>query len=280
MVIALSIAVVLLLAAVALISYHALRYKRRYYQSIGQRIKGPVPTTPLSGFHPVFANDEFGPTLRSEVHFVGQAGAVISGTSDAEAWILAVLAKESTHMFEFGTCSGKTTYLWARNSPPDARVVTLTLAPDQVESYKASGEDSRRSIESALSESRFTRFRYSGTDVEGKVTQLFGDSKEFDETPYLGQIDLIFVDGSHAYSYVKSDTEKALRMLKPGGVILWHDYKPWDHGARGVVEYLNELRSQLPLVHLQGTTLIAYRADQASRGVSAAREAGERPAHA
>ena len=41
-------------------------------------------------------------------------------TSDYEAWIISVLSKKSNNIFEFGTCSGKTTYLMALNSNKDA----------------------------------------------------------------------------------------------------------------------------------------------------------------
>ena len=46
--------------------------------------------------------------------------------------------------------------------------------------------------------------------VAGKVEQLFADSKTLDVSPWAGQCDLVFVDGSHAYSYVVSDSEKVL----------------------------------------------------------------------
>lgn len=35
---------------------------------------------------------------------------VPGGTSDTEAAILAVMATDAMRMFEFGTCTGKTTY--------------------------------------------------------------------------------------------------------------------------------------------------------------------------
>ena len=50
-------------------------------------------------------------------------------TSDYESWVLSVLAKKSKNIFEFGTCSGKTTYLLATNSSDDCKIFTITLFP-------------------------------------------------------------------------------------------------------------------------------------------------------
>lgn len=222
------------------------------------RARWPIPTVPLTELDTVFATNDLGPTLETEVRFVGRGPLVVpGGTSDAEAWVLATLAKTARNIFEFGTCSGKTTYLVARNSPPDARVTTITLAPDQTGDYKTEAGDTRRNVRIALRESKHTRFLYNGTEVEPKVQQLFGDSKAFDETPFLEACDLIFVDGSHAYSYVLSDSRKALRMVKPGGVILWHDYV--GPQEEGVFRGMNELARELPLMHVEGTTFVAYR---------------------
>ncbi|HEX5970935.1 MAG TPA: class I SAM-dependent methyltransferase [Gemmatimonadaceae bacterium] len=208
---------------------------------------------------PVFQPGPFGPTRETEVAFIGRGPYVVDGgTSDAEAWVLAVLARRSTLMFEFGTCTGKTAYLWARNSPPGARVVTLTLAPDDVSSYQRESSDDASDVQFALRESSHTDFLYSGSPVDGKVEQLFGDSKTFDVSPWEGRCDLVFVDGSHAYSYVVSDSEKALRLVAPGGLVLWHDYAGPRH-APGVYRALNELAGRMPLVRIEGTTLVAYR---------------------
>jgi predicted O-methyltransferase YrrM len=218
-----------------------------------------IPIVRLDEFHEVFARTEPGFNPESEVSFIGYW--VRGGTSSFESWVLSVLAKQATSLFEFGTCSGKTTYLWAKNSPAEARIVTLTLGKDQHADYLAAGEDNLLAIQTALAESAFDSFMYSGTPVEHKITQLFGDSKRFDETPYLKQFDLIFIDGSHAYSYVKNDTEKALRMLKEGGLLLWHDYRYRNLETRGVRQYLDELSETLPLIRLDETTIVAYRND-------------------
>ncbi|MEX2572506.1 MAG: class I SAM-dependent methyltransferase [Gemmatimonadota bacterium] len=236
------------------------KYRQRLYVCEGRELAPAIPLVSLGQFDDAFESGEHGPTRATEVHFIGNGDGVPGGTTEREAWILAVLAKRASRLFEFGTCTGRTTYLWARNSPPDAHIATITLTPDEADEYRHEGGDSRRALQTARLESRYTRFMYSGAPAEEKVEQLFGDSKELDERPFAADCDLVFVDGSHAYSYVKSDSEKALEMVAPGGVVLWHDYKGPNSDAEGVFRYLNELARELDLVQLQGTNLVAYRA--------------------
>lgn len=208
---------------------------------------------------PVFTPGAFGPGRETEVSFVGRGPYVVDGgTTDGEAWILAALAKNAHLLFEFGTCTGKTAYLWARNAADDARVITLTLAPEEREAYDVGAADDAKDVSYALRESNYAEFMYSGTDVERKVEQIFGDSKAVDVSPWAGLCDLVFVDGSHAYSYVVSDSSKALELVRPGGLVLWHDYNGPRHSP-GVYRALNELATQYPLVHIKGTALVAYR---------------------
>ncbi len=221
-----------------------------------------VPVISLGDFDPVFVpHPVFGPTLEAEVRFVGRGNMhVLGGTTDLESWILAVMAKRARQMFEFGTCTGKTTYLWAVNSPPDARIATLTLPPEAADAIVVARDDEARAVAIAAGESVCTDFVYSGTEAEAKVTQLFADSMAFDETPYVDTCDLVFVDGAHSYTYVVSDTRKALRMVRPGGLILWHDYYRANSDTTwGPNVYLDELVDVLPLVNLDGTTIVAYR---------------------
>jgi len=219
----------------------------------------PIPRVLPEVVDPVLRPGPLGPTRDTEVGFIGRGPyAVDGGTSDAEAWILAVLAKRARRMFEFGTCTGKTTYLWARNSPPEARVMTVTLPPDHLNDYKREATDAARDVQYALRESSHTEFLYSDSPVAAKVEQLYADTKSLDVSPWAGSCDLVFVDGSHAYSYVVSDSAKALELVAPGGLVLWHDYKG-PRMAPGVYRALNELAKRLPLVRIEGTTLVAYR---------------------
>jgi len=249
----------LLLILLFFANFHLVRYRKRVHHNKDIYRGAPIPSVHLADFDDLFKLDNNGIALSAEVAFIGQGEGALGVTSDAEAWILSVLAKKSATMFEFGTASGRTTYLWAKNSPSNARIITLTLHPDQHELYELDPRDNSDGSASALRESAFTTFVYSGTSVESKITQLYGDSKHFDESPYAGRCDLIFIDGSHAYSYVKSDTEKAFRMLKDGGTIFWHDYRKDLAHTTGVYDFLNEQHKRTPLVRLPGTSLVALR---------------------
>ncbi len=229
------------------------RYQESFRQTSLLR-NWPIPKVEIEQFDARFMPEAQGPSKATEIVFIGGQGSV----SDMEAWILCTFAKSSLNVFEFGTFAGKTTYLLAKNAPKKGKIFTLTLAPEGHSAYKASKGDNAKDTKSALHESIFNTFYYTNTPVASKITQLFADSKLFDESPYVGKMDLIFIDGSHAHSYVESDTQKALKMLKPGGVIFWHDYRG-PNRVPGVFQTLNKLQKDLNLVHIAGTNLVAYK---------------------
>lgn len=71
----------------------------------------------------------------------------------------------------------------------------------------------------------------------------------------LELIDAAFIDGDHSRAAVLRDTGTASELMRPGGIIIWHDY-----GNTGVevTEVLDALHDAgRPLVHVAGT-LLAY----------------------
>lgn len=220
------------------------------------RVHGsPIVAKAIFDLDERFALTRFGPPVSSTVQHIAGIH-VEGGISDLESWILCNYAKTSQQIFELGTATGKTTYLLALNAPAGAEVVTITLHPDHATAGVHERGDDAALKAAAVRESAFDTFLYTGTDVASKITQLFGDSKEFNEIPFAGSMDLIFIDGAHTESYVRSDTKKALTMLRPGGWLFWHDYR----GRRipGVWRALNDLSKELPLVRIKGTSLVAY----------------------
>ena len=61
------------------------------------------------------------------------------------------------------------------------------------------------------------------TDV---VEQVAGQTKH---------LDLLFIDGDHSYEGVKADWEAYKHFLKPGSIIVFHDWG-WAEGVKRVIE--------------------------------------------
>jgi predicted O-methyltransferase YrrM len=51
------------------------------------------------------------------------------------------------------------------------------------------------------------------------------------------RLDLLFIDGDHSYESCRSDVLAWLPHLKPGGIIVMHDYA-WAEGVQRVVDEL------------------------------------------
>ena len=89
-----------------------------------------------------------------------------------------------------------------------------------------------------------------------RVCQIYCDSCDWDTSNYpAGFFDSVLIDGGHQPEVVINDTRKSLQVLRPGGLIMWHDFCPLPEirsqfesvkGVTGGIEsILPELQSQL-----------------------------------
>lgn len=186
-----------------------------------------------------------------EVHVHPRFGAwtLPYGETYALAAITAHLRPEQ--VFEIGTFTGQGTRILAENSSGSATVYTLDLPPDRL---RLPG------MESEPPEHQAARIgeAFKGTPAASKIKQLYGDSAQFDYSPFEGKVDLAFVDGVHTFEYVSGDSRAALRMLKPMGVVVWDDCSA---ELPGVVKALAELSHEIPIVRVSSTRLAVYRQD-------------------
>lgn len=132
-------------------------------------------------------------------------------------------------IFEIGTYDGATSLHFAKCCP-GSQVFTIDLPPQPDSHFKVGS-------------------RYTGTPYESQIVQLYGDSTKFDFSPYLKQMDLVFVDGSHEFDVVRIDSINALKMVSGGGIIVWDDYLNY----RGVKKVIEELAKRYPIKHLADT---------------------------
>jgi predicted O-methyltransferase YrrM len=174
---------------------------------------------------------------------------------------LVVIAKLIAHykplkLFEIGTFDGRTTLNMAANSPVDAKVYTLDLPKEEMNSTALILEtDDKNYINKDISGSRYIQ-----TQIKSKIVQLYGDSAKFNFKPLFNTMDFVFIDGAHSYNYVLNDSAISLRLLKDRkGVIVWHDY---DSVWEGVTEALNRLYENdieySKIKHISGTSLVCF----------------------
>lgn len=170
----------------------------------------------------------------------------LSNLDPYERYAVAALAvlRKPRRILEIGTYDGATTLLLAR-AAPDAEIFTLDLPPESAGSATVTWETDNAAAGVG------SRFR--GDPDAVRITQLLGDSRTFDFSPWHGTIDLVLVDGGHAYEPAKADTGSAQKLLASGGMIIWDDYTV---GWPGVVRAVDE--SGLSVIRLAGTDLAVH----------------------
>ena len=234
------------------------KIKKFFTKSIIQEID-------ITDIHKVFHLKEISKNLRGpkddviiKSFSISPSNNIVGMTSDYEAWIISSFSKISKKIFEFGTCSGKTTYLMGLNSSDDTRIVSITLNPYHLNSIRKIDKDNKVSFRNIINESVYDKFLFSGKEVEKKIEIIFQNSLNFDYNKYKKEMDLIFIDGGHTYSVVKSDSEKSFEMINKNGIILWHDYVPGKRSSKDIVKYLNEISKQKKIYKIKHTSLCCF----------------------
>ena len=130
--------------------------------------------------------------------------------------------------FEIGTSLGLVTTTIAANTGEGTEIHTLDLSEDpRIGSFFRDRPERR------------------------KIQQHFGRSTAFDFSSVRGNVDLMFIDGSHEEPDVVLDSRNGLNTLSDRGVILWHDVS---YHFPGVV---NALESQ-QIYRIHGTGFAMY----------------------
>jgi predicted O-methyltransferase YrrM len=237
---------------------------RRYWSKIAKdnAMSTDFAEPPNAVFVRVIDVDELGACLDYSTPFRPEA---FNKHKDCLDWrmenddshILAYLYRNhqpSRHL-EFGTWEGFGAVLCAQNC--DAEIWTLNLPegertdegapvysrPVTAGEALAAGLTVPRDASTVRTDAGdWIGWRYRAAGYTKRVRQILVDSTKWDSSPFAdGFFDSILIDGGHATDVVISDTNKSLRLLRPGGLLLWHDFCPADppmiHSAatRGVV---------------------------------------------
>ena len=124
------------------------------------------------------------------------------------------LLHDRREILEIGTFLGHTCENICRVTHRDARITTVDITKEilpeglEYQDHEILDEqDSGREI--AL------KHEYKVNEIKAFSDDFFASNTQ--------TFDAIFIDGDHSYEQVRKDTENALRVLKPGGILIWHD---------------------------------------------------------
>jgi len=131
---------------------------------------------------------------------------------------------------EIGSYLGGTLFLLCRLADPHARIVSLDM-------HRGHLGGARKALYYSFLKSRQRLHVLTGDShsdrTYSKVARKLGAAK----------LDFLFIDGDHSYEGVKRDFEMYSRLVRPGGMVAFHDIVPHPPQAQcHVHEFWNEVK--------------------------------------
>jgi predicted O-methyltransferase YrrM len=118
---------------------------------------------------------------------------------------------------EIGTASGGTLFLLTRVAAPDALLISLDLPGGRFGGgYQAWRKPLYRSFATAGQRIHLLRGNSHDPALAARLRQLLGGRA----------IDLLFIDGDHSYAGVQADFATYAPLVRPGGLVAFHDIVP------------------------------------------------------
>ena len=123
---------------------------------------------------------------------------------------------------EIGTWMGFGASVVVKNSA--AEVVTINLENGEM----INGKPAYKLSDGTPSDTREHVGKiYKDGGYSDRITQIFGDSKILDFAKFSDPLfDSVLIDGGHDSETVINDTNKVINSVKPGGMVIWHDFVP------------------------------------------------------
>jgi hypothetical protein len=146
---------------------------------------------------------------------------------------------------EIGVCRGmNATQLFQRTKPIKLYLVDVFPETDQEKKGAYRLYDCTNKFEQV-------KELFKQEELEGTVLIKRMGSLHFFHLINDHYLDWVYIDGGHYYHQVKKELEMSLLKVKPGGLILGHDFSagPWKCGViRAVIEFCQEGKLQMEAI--------------------------------
>ena len=133
---------------------------------------------------------------------------------DAESLGTVARNREPLICLDIGTAAGYSAALLSVNAP-QSMVYTINISPADLVNERGG------KLTTVAMEEEKIGWYYRERNL-GNIKQIIANTATWE--PDIGNIDLVYVDGCHDTDFVYNDTRKALKFMRPGSFVLWHDF--------------------------------------------------------
>lgn len=116
-------------------------------------------------------------------------------------------------VLEIGTAQGGVFWLLCQISTPDARLISIDLPPEERHSGGMKVDVDLKRMKQADQEVHAIAGNSHDPAILARVKSLLGGRA----------LDILFIDGDHTYEGVRQDYEMYHSLVRPGGLIAFHD---------------------------------------------------------
>lgn len=119
-------------------------------------------------------------------------------------------------VLEIGTLNGGTLFLWAQAAAPDALLISIDLFGSALGTRSPQGIVLRSFARHGQRIELLFRTDSHDPRTRARVERLLGTRP----------VDFLFIDGDHSYDGVRADFELYAPLVRPGGLVAFHDVSP------------------------------------------------------
>jgi len=169
-------------------------------------------------------------------------------STDEILWLLERVEQlQPRTIVEIGTDEGGTLFLWTRVAAPDALLVAVDIRPLGILGRFSAYAIVRRGLAR----------RRQRVELVMPVDSRDPETVERVRRLTNGRpVDFLFIDADHSYGSVKRDFELWSPLVRPGGIVAFHDVKPDYKG--GVPVFWAELRERFETEERIATAEFSY----------------------
>lgn len=137
------------------------------------------------------------------------------------------------NVLEIGTANGGTLFIMARLTDPAGRVISLDLEGGK---FGGGYPEWKAPVYEAFARNGQDFHLLRGNSHE--AASLARVKKLLQDEP----LDLLFIDGDHTYEGVSKDFEMYSPLVRPGGLVGFHDILPHKNPVYGINKFWNEIK--------------------------------------